>query len=136
MDFAPSTPQPDEHASLLAAFNRLELAANAGTDWKPVREDLILWRDTLNAHFEKEEGSWLYAEASEQNPVLSATFRGLREEHTRMLRICDDMLGHAGVSRAFVCEGLETLGKLLRRHEREETDLVQHILYDDVGGSG
>lgn len=104
---------------------------------------LVALHDRLFRHFRSEEEGGLMEELSDLNPRASTRIRLLEGEHGQILEgLRETMSASMRYS-----EGKEPADPRLRQrvrrileqtaeHERIETDLIQELLYSDLGTSG
>jgi len=137
----------NDHRALLKALADLdnafsELPEMSGfNQWKLER----LWqlRDFLNQlqkHFDLEEAGGFNEELTRSAPQLASRIAGLEEDH---LKITSDLNHILDVLKPVpniesprierVKVRLAELIAFIRRHEAEETDLIQEALYQDFG---
>jgi len=103
-------------------------------------ERLMQLHDMLFRHFRAEEMSESLRELSVQRPHIHRAFEALRLDHDRILAELRSILGAAMIySEGKPPENPQlrrwtlTMLDRLSRHEHEETELFQRVLYHDTG---
>jgi hypothetical protein len=103
-------------------------------------ENLTHLHDKLFRHFREEERSGFLDELERQNPSAVRAVETLRRDHDRLLADIRAVLGSALI----YAEGKIPENPALRRwtlsildqlleHEHEETELLQRVLYEELG---
>jgi hypothetical protein len=134
-----------DHRQLLAMLQELELWLERPLDdlgaWKQRLSD---WLDEitafLRAHFAREEGSELYGEIPIHYPRFARTIERLLSEHegilgeiqelgTAVFRLHDP---HHTRFDEVLCR-VRLMIASLRRHESEETEIMQRAYCEDIG---
>ncbi len=120
---------------------RPDLGERGSHGWATgMAEKLLQLHDRLFRHFRAEEMSESLRELSVKRPHIHRAFETLRLDHDRILADLRSLLGAAMIySEGKPPENPQlrrwTLSVLdrLSRHEHEETELFQRVLYNDTG---
>lgn len=132
----------DEHSAFLHMLDDLLLLAR-----KPA-EDEAVWRaelarqveelrDALAVHFASEELGPLFTQIPQEMPHWAPRIGRLGSEHSAVIHRLSALALRAGsLSRADLAGETLRLVALIRRHEAEETEILAHALWDDLGSAG
>jgi len=121
--------------------DRPEVEANCARNWAiDLTGHLIEFQNTLFSHFRSEEGSGIMEEVAQRFPRAVPTINTLRTEHGRILQDLNSILSAAMTysqgelpENPHIRRWTNALLERLSHHEGEETDLMQRLIYEDLG---
>ena len=122
-------------------IERPELGDAAGTQWaSELAARLLNLHTKLYAHFRHEESSGFMDRLMQRFPRATHSVESLAKEHDWMLRDLNAILSAAIVysegkrpQNPHLRRWVLSLLDELNRHEREENDLFQRLLYEEIG---
>lgn len=104
-------------------------------------KQLIDLYDGLFRHFRSEEDCGVFTDLMRRYPRSSERVEGLRGEHTVLLEDLRELMKEVmkysagiAVEEPKIRRKLENIMKRLDAHESAETELMQRMLYNDLGG--
>ena len=130
----------EEHASLDGRLEALEkgLAASGGLGREELTQRLTELQRFLQRHFGREEDSPFYRELPLRQPHLTDRLTRLRNEHQEITEEITALCEAAGSSGSGslepeIVDRIRALTQRIRRHERDETEIVQRAWLEDYG---
>lgn len=136
MEHVRQDPNQAEHSAILRAVVRLDTLFNVDASLERLRVDVVQLRGTLVRHFQAEESSWLHDGATTEYPRAAELVQRLIGEHGAMLGLLDQLVRGDDSEPEQHRESWSAFSELLKRHERDESELLQSLLYNDLGGLG
>jgi len=135
-----------EHEVVREIIRQLELLVEEGgfveqePEWsRRLSNELAAFRRHLQRHFALEEEGGFMLDVVTLMPHASEQVEKLRQEHDEILRAVDELIRDAGLlvsgsslmAMEFRDRVLQVLSTI-RRHETEENELIQRVLYQEV----
>lgn len=137
----------EDHRLIHTSAKSLEcLLEGKGTDkftfLREIKQQMRVFSDRLEKHFEYEESIGKFDEVMEETPRLTSEVKGLLREHKDIVEKTAALSKKMAVFETDVAEGLHEISREFRQlhagieaHERKEMDLLHKAFFTDVSES-